>query len=418
MCEPISTGLALASTAGGTYLNSRAASRARASNQAAVDRQTDMSREEYDTRRRLTNENYERDFTRSSGEYDKRVRTTDESEARIRDATRQGRQEQTQAELDDIARSTDVIMRAIGGRRAATGAAYDEREAARQIGEGLRTAESGRQRDFQKSADAAVDRGTTDLGYASAEAGRGVSAAQRVADIAGTVNAPGAIDLNISDAGRAAIAAEQARGAGRARAVSNAGATVASYGDLLDTSANRVDALKGDLRSLDTKAKISMAPLETELGTADLRFRQAGDRAEDKIGSISDAMEGGLRDSAQQKRVVQIPSAYRQASLADSIAQLNDSLVGSSVDFETGMGDSSGRYIGAVNGSSANYENAMRGLTDMRIRSTPSTSMLGGLLQQLGSYGFSMAQNPTTNWSKIGSTIARPFQSRIGSSGP
>lgn len=418
MCDPFSTGLGLASTVGGAYLNNRAASRASASNQAAVDRQTDMSREEYDTRRRLSNENYERDFTRSSGEYDKRVRTTDENDARIREATRQGRQEQTQADLDDIARSTDIILRAIGGRRAVTGAAYDEREAARQIGEGLRTAESGRQRGFQKSADLAVDQGTADLGHASAEGGRVASANRRTADISSALTTPGAVGLNISDAVRAAIATEQDRGVARARSVGNAGATVASYGDLLDAGANRIDALKGDLRSLDTKAKISMAPLETELGAADLRFRQAGDRAEDKIGSISDAMEGGLRDSAQQKRVVQIPSAFRQASLADSIAQFNDSLVGSSIDFETGMGNSSSRYMGAVNGSSSNYENAMRGLTDMRIRSTPSTSMLGGLLQQLGSYGFSMAQNPTTNWSKIGSTIARPFQARIGSSGP
>jgi len=418
MCEPISTSLALASTAGGTYLNSRAASRAAASNQAAVNRQTDMSREEYDQRRRLSNENYERDFTRSSGEYDKRVRTTDESDARIRDVNREGQQVQTQAELDDIGRSTDVILQAISGRRGVTNQAYDEREAARQLGEALRGAESGRQREFQKNADQTIDRGIADTGYASAEAGRGASRLQRSADIGGTVTAPATVDINVSDAIKQAIASEQAKGAGKARAVADAGATVASYGDLLDSGANRLATLKGDLSGLDTKARISMAPLETELGMADLKYRQAGDRAEDKIGSIADAMDGGLRESAQRKRLVQVPAAYRQASLADSIAQLNDNLVGSSIDYENGSNASSGRYIGSINGSSSNYENAMRGLTDMRIRSTPSTSMLGGLLTQLGSYGFSMAQNPTTNWSKIGSSIARPFQSRTGGSGP
>ena len=418
MCEPISTGLALASTVGGAALNSRAASRAAASNQAAVDRQTNMSREEYDTRRRLSNENYERDWTRSSGEYDKRVRTTDENEQRIREINQEGQRVQTQAELDDIERSTNTILQAISGRRGVTDQAYDERESARQLGEALRSAESGRQRGFQKEADLTVDQGINDLGHTSAEAGRGASRAVRVADIGGTVTAPATIDLNISDAVRQATASEQARGVGRARAVADAGATVASYGDLLDSGASRLATLKGDLSGLDTKARISMAPLETELGVADLKYRQAGDRAEDKIGSIADAMDGGLRESAQRKRLVQVPSAYRQTTLADSIAHLNDSLVGSSLDFENGSNASSGRYINTVNSSSSNYENAMRGLTDMRIRSTPTTSMLGGLLQQLGSYGFSMAYNPTTNWSKISGSIARPFQSRIGSSGP
>lgn len=410
MCDPITIGSA-ALAAGGTAMNASAASRARASNQAAIDRQTDLSRDEFNERTRLSRENFDRDFTRSTGEYDKRVATEDGTTQRIRDVTRQGQQEQSQAEIDDIARSTDVILQAITGRRGATNRAFDERAAARQAGEDLRSAESARQRGFQALADSAVDSGTIDLGTASAEAGRETSRAQRVADVGSTVSGVSAPGINVSDLGKAAIEAAQSARVTRAKDNATAGARVASYGDLLDAGKQRLAGLNSDLGMLDTKAKLSLRPLETELGVAGLRGHQAGERADDTIAGISENAEAGLRDSAQVKRGIVIPSAYRQQALSDSIAQLGDRLIGSSIDYETGSGAASDRYMSTVGSSSANFENAMRGLTDYRTRNTSSASMLGGLLQQLAGYGFNMSTNPTTNWSKVGGWISRPFTS-------
>lgn len=416
MCDPISAAISGATALGGAYLNNRAASRAAASNQAAVDRQTEMSKEEYNTRRRLSNETFDRSFDRSRGQYDFRTTTEDERSARIRDVNTTEENRRLTAETDDIDRRKASDLEAIGGRRAATNEAFDERAASRTGYNALLDAESGRQRGFQAAADATVDAGIDEFRAPKAEAVRSTGAAARDASIGSAVStaASPSVSSTLSDLTQRAIRDEVGKKRGEAAARSAAGAQVASYGDLIASGDQALKKLGIDLGAISTKADISRQPLDTELGAAQRRFANAGERADDRVGAVAEDAAARTRMSEMLKRAVVNPSLQRQSATTENIGATGDKIINSSGDYETSAGAADDRYLGTVNQSSSTYENVIRGLTDARIRSTPTTSPLGPLLQQLSSFGFNLSTNPTTrtsNW--LSSSFSRP-----GSSGP
>jgi hypothetical protein len=325
MCTPLAAaGIGLQGI--GMLANNQAGGRYARAQQDAIDRDVKISREQFDDRNQR--------IIGASGE-----------------------------SLQDTRRGYDIMLDTISNRR---GIDRDTRfkrgEAATEFNK-LTAGARERQAGYRAEGDAVVDDAVGAMDFGKREAGRKNSANYRDALTQGTITAPsptlgqGSPDVIARDF------AEMAAGkVGQARAAGTAAATADSYGDALRTGDETIDTAEEGISRIGRTSDRDLSSLNPAL-----------------------AVHGGAYDRALSLGSAKIKDLLeKNAGKASFTEDRANRIVNQSMDNETTSASILDSWVGALNGSSSNYEEALRRNAQIKLQGMPRTSSLGNLFGAIG----------------------------------
>jgi hypothetical protein len=386
MCTPAAAAGA-AISAGGSYLQNKAAGKAAKQNQASIDRQTALGK----------------------GEFDKRYASAQGSDARTNELVETGFSER-QALEDDTFRqinaastgqivrdtgSTDDFYGSLGDILAQQGGTYD---ATRSEYDRLVADERARQEGFRGEADTRVDSLIGEMGTEATNADRAKSEFMRgsLADFMANASGVGAVpDAYAGVTGPAADAITLANQAAtdRARQQTGAASKIAAYGDATREGTRRTAMAGEDLNNINLRATASGSALAPALGVEKTKYANATDRANQARSDASAGLEGKLRlSSAELQRSTQPLKQYA--------TQIDNALA----DYYKSRLTSESDYTGNIIGSSQRYEDINRNLTNYKVANNRGSSPIGDLMVGLGGSVGSASGGPS--WGELGTMVA------------
>lgn len=398
MCTPMAAaGAAL--TVGGQVMNNRAQNKAAGQRQDAINRQTALSAEEFDTRYAAANE----------------------GDARVNELTERGYQERGDledstfntliaAENNRIARDSGLVDNYYGSIEDLLSTQVTDMGAARDDFNNLVEAERAKQAGFRGQADAGIDTLISGLGTSSLNAERANQSRARM-DLAALAQtdsgpvAPGPLTGTPLTDRLIAFNTEQvnneaARDAGR-------NAQILAYSDAALEGNRAIDRTGEDMRFLDLESRASANALGYNLAPSRLKYQNASERAAAGRNRAQSDLDGRLRLSAGELEAATVPLKRYADRVDQALADYYRSRLTSESDFTQN-----------VIGSSSRYEDVNRNLTNYRVSNISGESPVGNLLSGAGSSMLSAGIGGAgPSWGDIGSLADDPF-GVVGPTGP
>lgn len=399
MCGPAAVAGAALSV-GGTMLQQSAASSAAKAQQGALNRQTQLSAKEFDKRMAL-----------ASG-----------SDTRSTELTKAGSKERRDLEVN-TQRDVSAGYEAQTGRDSASTDTYYGELAnilSQQSGE-LGTARSdynatadaarAKQAGFRQQADTRVDQLVGGSGFDASQADRAAAAGKRsaIGNLATSlVEVPGhstpMLYAGAPDNVRAELARASAVADTRAGRSNDSQANILAYADAGKEGNRRISQAREDLAGIDMKSQAEAANTPYQLAPSKLAYGNANDRAIDARNTASSGLEGKLKMSAAELASSTIPLKQYADKIDQALADYYHSRLSSESEYATG-----------TIGSSQNFEDQNRALTNYKIAGTTGSSPIGDLMAGFGSSMMSGGGGPS--WSQVGSMARDPF-GVVGPMGP
>lgn len=331
--------------------------------QAALDRDTEISRKQFDDRSGRLSEASATNLARARAGYDERNQT----------------QRDTERSLSDLMISTSNARRGIENdiqlEQGKAAAGYNaETAAARE-----------RQAGYGAEGRAAVDNMVGGFDFASRAGEREALAAARDAGTQAAISDQpvdtGGVSGAIARAVKEAVAAKVAD----QRDLGTRGAKVASYGDLLRTGDERIDTGGEAIADISRRSGYDLAGLDARLKPFARRYD-----------SVVDLGQARLSDILEMNK-----------SEADFLTERGNRVIQSSADNETTLASILDQYTGGMNAASSNYEEALRRNAQIRLNGTSRTSPIGQLFTTLGgAVGNYAAAGRGPTWSQVGSVFS------------
>jgi len=388
MCDPVTAiagGVALAGS--GAVLQNQAAKSNARSQQRAIDRQTGVSRAEFNRRQGMI------------GESDSRIDTlTDEGfteSLSLRKESFDGSQAGEQGRFDDLLGiESDYVDGDFAGRSAGNeqlqGIAGERdsetSKSFRKLGQ-LGDEENERQSGFRQQADDVISGSvvggnafdTFDTGQQSEAA----AISQLISDNVGNPELPSFLNT-LSPETLRTIGAQTSQSAGAVRSDAGAIGEAESFNNALGGLDRSIVRAGEDLGVLDLQSELSRDALGEEVKAARLRGDNARAASGDRRGAVTAEVDSFLNNLRLERdgklnrttRFRDGIDAARDSAFTDKASAL-ESFYGRNLQAENS-------FIGALTDSSQRYEDTTRNLTNFKVANTRTTSPLGSFLSQVG----------------------------------